>query len=180
MAILLYSVPHTGTRFASKFLDKIQIVYRQYHTEAVEGVEEHLDSKYQPKIVIPMRDPLLCWMSHYIPYGRSIDINRTQRIQNVADNMLEDWELLNYIEQRSDYVHLRLDTQDREKELQKVADYVESKEPISNFKWENIGVSKEVPNNYDLWEALKQTLNQDEIDCIMNTLSGVRRRYGYL
>lgn len=179
MAIILFSVPHTGTRFAAKFLEAIHAKYRQYHTEATERVEEHIDSKYQPKIVFPMRDPLLCWMSHYIPYARSMDINRFDRIKNVAQNVADDYNLLTYIEELTPCVHLRLDTKDRPKELQKVADHVESTQPISNFTWENVGVSREVPSNYALFETVKQTLNPDEIEIIMETLFDVRKRYGY-
>ena len=176
MATIVYSVPHTGTRFTIKFFDQIGVAYRQFHTDSVEQVEEDPN----PKIVVPMRDPLLCWMSHYIPHVRALDINRSERIQTVVDNLVEDWALLGYIEDRFNYVHLRLDTKDKQKELQKVADYVKAQLPISKFKWENIGVSKDVPGNYELWETLKQTLNQDEIACIMSSLSAIRKKYGYL
>jgi len=182
MAIILYSVPRTGTRFAAKFLTAIQSGFRQHHTDSVEFVEEHIGSKYTPKIVIPIRDPLLCWMSNYVLAARAATINRFERIKNVAQNVAEDYELLNYIEERTPCIHLRLDTKEKDRPavLQRIADHVEATEPISNFTWENVGVSKNVPNNYELWETLKQTLNQDEIDCIMETLSIPRKRYGYV
>lgn len=178
MAIILLSVPHTGTRFAWSFLDALGVVFRQEHTEPsmIEEIQLHLN----PKFVIPMRDPLLTWVSHYLEVEHPLHITRFEFIKNITPIVMEFWTWLEYFEERNEYIHLRLDTDDKGKTLQDVADFVGADMPISNFEWRNVGVSAGMPSDYDLWNIMSKEFSQEEVKYIEISLLPMRERYGYV
>lgn len=180
MANIILSVPHTGTRFVSAFLDDMGVGYLQHHTEGSEAEKIEGLLIASPKFIIPMRDPLLNWMSHYLYYGRSVSVSRFDMIKNLTAIVLEYWFLLEYFEPKAEKEYLYLNTKGRNAELQKVADFVGSEQPITNFEWRNIGGGKGPPEDYDLWKAIKSSLTPKEVSYIMKSLLEVRKKYGYI
>jgi len=168
MAILLLSVPHTGTRFAMLFLDTIGVIYHRYHTgaEDMEEIAEHVN----PGIVIPLRDPLLCWMSSY----KDFDGNKNQSMTTLK-SVKGFWECLDNCILEQEHIFLRLDTNDREAELAKVAEFCGASVPAENFTWEHIG-SSEIVATQELWEESDYRYKP----VVERELAPIREQYGYI
>ncbi len=168
MANIVFSVPHTGSRFTWQYLDLLKVVYRKHHTDK-EAVED-LFYEEGSKLVIPMRDPLLCFISHC-----SIEANSKK--EKLLNAVVDGWEILLSQLESFDHVYLRLDAPDQQGELRKVADFlgVEYKE----MSFDPVGVTRNRPSDYLLWKRLKLKWGKPFSDEVISRLKPVRERYGY-
>ena len=92
---LLNSVPGTGTRLPMALLDFIGVSYIQRHTG------QEIDDRY-PKIVVPMRDPAINFLS--------LRKNNERRpFQELLDQCCNDWELLGKGLEGSHRIFLKID-----------------------------------------------------------------------
>jgi len=173
MAKILLSVPHTGTRFTDFFLKHIGVIYRQIHVDQVHRLEQFVN----PQLIIPMRDPILCWCSHYLNQYKTAATSKEKWIKNQTDLTTEYWATLRVYGDKGNTVYLRLDAEDRIAELQAVADFCGSEMPVDKFVWECIGGTEGRPRNYDLWESVKETFTEDEIEYLETSLSPLRKKY---
>lgn len=171
MAIILLSVPNTGTRFTGGFLEFLGLNYRQYHSEPASYEDIQWESG---KAVVPMRDPALQWVStHFSNNLKGFD--QTLKLCAAYWDLLgriEKWTLLGKLEKQFNIAYLRLDADDFQGELKQVAKHCgipltkhyENK-PVGNFLKDPIG--------YDLWDMYKT----EEVE---NVLKPYRIKYGYL
>ena len=194
MDVILYSVPHTGTRFAVAYLEQLGVSCKQMHTS--ERTDKDLLCKEGSKLVIPVRDPLLTYLSWM---GRTNWINRAAP-RAVPDPLLtletvcDCYERMLDKEKTFDHTHMRLDTKTRVAELKKIAKFV-GKE-YQPYEWEPLGVNGDKPTDYARWE--KQTDRWEDrlidvhpkmihhwpkhsiIDKILKCLKPYRDYYGYV
>ena len=166
--MLILSVRHTGTRFTRKFLEQIEVRFEQIH--AIKEMAERIAPLISGGMIIPMRDPLLSWISHYIE-------NKQRGMDGVTSRFIESWDCLKEYADQGPHIYLRLDTEDKAAELEKVAEFCDVYEDI-NFKWEGVGVTKDAPSDYDLWAEIRREL-PDNGEILLDKLAPYRDRYGY-
>ena len=158
--IIVLSVPHTGTRYTCKFLEHLGVNYRQYHSEP--GSYE--DLLYESgKAVIPMRDPILQFLSsHFLA-------NITNEKATLKFCMT-CWDLLGELEKNFDVEYLRLDA-DRQPELQKIAKHA-GKVLADPYEIGPVGNQFAQPLDYEMWA--KHRIPEAE-----EALAPYRTKYGY-
>lgn len=170
MAIIVLSVPHTGTRFLCTFLDSVGVIYRQYHSEP----QNLLDLGYETKnkAVIPVRDPLLCLVS---TLARS-DLNN---IENILDSVVMNYELLINLESQFDFEYLKVSSEDVYLEFQKIHEFAEAPLPMPESAPRPVGMIADTPTNYKTWEIFANQLGKDKAVEIEARLFDIRAHYGY-
>ena len=168
MAVIVFSVPHTGTRFLWKYLEHIDCVYRHYHTDK-EAVDE-LFYEEGSKLIIPMRDPLLNFISH-------CSRNPKVKPKDILKSVVDHWQILGSQESIFNYVHFRLDAEDQQGEFKKIADFVgkEHKE----MQWQVVGLIRNRPSDYSLWKRLQVKWGKVFSDKVLEELKPFRDKYGY-
>ncbi len=160
MSILVLSVPHTGTRFTCKFLDKIRVNYRQYHAEPASFEDLQFESG---KVIIPLRDPILQFLSTYLRNGLYND-KKTLEISVAC------WELLGELEDQFDIEYLRLDG-NLQDEMARVAGHC-GVDLTEEYDTSPVGNQYDEPVGYDLWDKFR-------VDGAEEALKPYRDKYGY-
>lgn len=166
---LIYSVPHTGTRFCMAFLDFIGVGYIQRHSN------QDIDDRYT-KIVVPMRDPAINFLSLR-------KRNERRPFQELLDQCRKDWELLGKGLDGRNYILLKIDgAVDFQNidysPLVKVARYFGKDEFVPNlseFGWPVVHPHKFPPTSINSFRSVSDS----ERDVIFQALKEARRRYGY-
>ena len=162
MAIILLSVPNTGTRFTGGFLESIGVNYRQYHSEPSTYEDIQWESG---KAVVPMRDPALQWVSTHFS-------NNLQGFDQTLKLCATYWDLLDRLEKLFNVTYLRLDADDFQGELKKVAIHCGAT-MSKHYENKPVGNVCKDPIGYDLWDIHKT----EEVE---NVLKPYREKYGYL
>ncbi len=165
--MIVLSVPHTGTRFACTYLDKLKVIYRQIHSEP------HCvgDIRYETgKAIIPVKDPILAFCSTFI---RSNPLD----FEKVLDRLVINYGLLMQMEDWFDFKYFRLDAKDQDAELEKIANFC-GKEKLS-YKWEPIGNVNDTATDYKVWGIIKKDWGDSKIDMVYRRLQTACEHYGY-
>ena len=166
---LIYSVPHTGTRFTMAFLDFIGVSYIQRHST------EEIDDRYT-KIIVPMRDPAINFLS--------LRKNNERRpFQELLDQCCNDWELLGKGLEGRHRILFKIDgAVDFQNidysPLVKVAKYFDKRRALPKlvkFGWPVVGAYKFPPTSINSFRSV----SDNERDVIFQALEKVRRVYGY-
>ncbi len=152
---LIYSVPGTGTRFATQFVEKVlgyklmrldrqlldshkKDVWSQTHADV--SITPFIDSKQIVKFVVPLRDPYLAYVTRNFKSGWT----RRQKIQMQAP-YIKLWETLIENVVKADCVFLPVDTDlNRIMLLQSVANHLDAKVELKLFfdmvyDWPKVG-----------------------------------------
>ena len=167
--IILMSVQHTGTRFTASFLESLGVIYLQYHTDPKSVTRLAWETKN--KAVIPVRDPLLAYLSTHM---------RSPKRPSNLNEVIIRYDVMLEMEKRFEHVYLNLNTDDRSKELRKVADFCGyPKDAGINFTWSPVGNNAAEPIDLKMWEVLSDKLESGIKDMILNELGPYREHYGY-
>ncbi len=166
MAIIVLSVPHTGTRFLCSFLDSVGVIYRQYHSEPQNLMELGWETKN--KAVIPVRDPLLCFTSTLARHNAS-------DVDFVLREVLANFEILINLESQFDFEYLHIMTPD----FQKIHTFVNAPLPLPEETPKPIGMIADTPSNYKTWDILSKQIGVKKTVEALEKLADVRAHYGY-
>lgn len=170
MAIIVLSVPHTGTRFLCRFLDSIGVIYRQYHSE-LQNLED-LQWETDSKAVIPIRDPLLCFTSTYCRA-------KPEHFEAVLRNVVTSYDLLLELEKGFDFAYLRLDDKDYISQYEKLKAFTGSELPIDKTLIAPVGQRTSTPTDYDLWSLVSKHWSAGKKQSVTAALRPYREYYGY-
>lgn len=175
--VVLLSVPHTGTRFTMAFLDAIGAKYRNYHSTMRAYDDIRNETNMTQRVIIPVRDPLLCFTSTFMRNGHVENVMRHVEVSYTFLKFMETWF------QRIEY--LRLDTDNRDAELLKIADFC-GIERDYKFQWETIGSMwekkgspKPDATDYAAWEIVSNKFFPEKKDEILKMLKPYRQYYGF-
>ncbi len=166
---LIYSVPHTGTRFTMAFLDFIGVSYIQRHSG------EEVDDRYT-KIVVPVRDPAV----QFLGFRKR---NERRPFQELLDQSCKDWEQLGKSLKGTDHIFLKIDgivdfQNPDYSPLAKVAEYFDKEISVSKlaeFGWPVLHAYKGPPTSINSFRSVSST----EKNTIFRALKKVRKLYGY-
>lgn len=182
--IILLSVPHTGTRFTIAFLKSIKVIHLQYHTSA--SMMDEIQHLFSTKAIIPVRDPLLA----YISTMNKCNMSSPKDFYTVLNNIVMEYKLLLLCQgvlgtettapkPWFDEIHyLRLDAEDTDLEMRKAADFCGYEGPV-NFKWEPVGNDKPDPTSYAVWDVVSGHFPAGEKQRVLDALKPFREHYGY-
>lgn len=168
MANILFSVPHTGTRSLQAYLDHLNVVYRFFHTTK-EDAEKLLYEKGS-KLIIPMRDPLLCFLDH-------MRLSSDSEAIKTCDMVVKYWEILEKEEQGFDRIYLRLDNEPLIKQLADIADFIGAES--ESYDWKMKGLADDRYCDYDLWGRWKAYHGKEVSNYVEEQLAPHRKYYGY-
>lgn len=178
--IIVLSVPHTGTRFTCSYLDHLRVNYVHRHTEV-----EHINELYyrsgnfrtgkQNKAIIPVRDPLLTFVSSYI---RTRDDPTEADIKPALDRVVLSYDLIMQMEDWFNFVHLRLDCDDKKLELQRIAEFCDA-EFDDKFKWKPVGKLNDKVTDYNLVKLITKDWPKDIMALVERRLQIAREYYDY-
>lgn len=172
--IVVLSVEHTGTHFLCGFLEYLGKGYKQLHT-----LDPEVATYIGGKAVIPLRDPLLQFMS-YRKRGA------VQPFGHLLQACVDRWEDLERLIPKFDVEFLRIDTGmfevDKEKriaertwELQRIANHIEAARDPWGYGWPACNVYKDHPTFYDEFNSV----SEGERKIILDALQAPRDRFGY-
>lgn len=167
--VIVLSVPHTGTRSLCSFLDKIGVIYRQYHSEPDQLDMLRYETKH--KALIPMRDPLLCFTS-------TLARNGLDSFEASLRDVVVSYKLLIELEKDFDCHYFRPDEEGLEK-YSKIHSLTGAKYPIPDEFNQVVGNIKSSPTNYETWAIFAHTLSEEQEKRVLEELAPIRAHYGY-
>lgn len=162
---LIYSVPHTGTRFTMALLDHLGVSYLQRHSdESLEGFD---------KVIVPLRDPAVQFLSLRKRSER-------QDFEWLLAESNKQWQQLTDHLEGVDPLYLKIDgVVDFENPdyspLYRVAEYVNSDQDPAKFGWPVVHSFRGQPTSYSSLHSVSKM----EREVILGTLEEHRNRYGY-
>ena len=169
MAVIVLSVPHTGTRTLCHFLDRVGVIYRQYHSEP--NNLEDLRYEIKNRAIAPIRDPLLCFAS-------TLARNGLTSFETVLSGVVLSFELLIGLEQDFNIEYIDTDEKGFDK-YQTLHKSLAAQYPIPNDLETVVGNIKAAPTSYETWGLLAKALGEDKAAFAIDTLKEVRAHYGY-
>jgi hypothetical protein len=126
--VTVYSIPHTGTKFACKFLHIHKISHTNRHYDRKGGIyEKSIDWKY----IVPVRNPYLCYASF---------IARDHKVTDLQ--FLSMWARFIFFTSMSHVFYFPLDVKNRNQLLTTCVLYCgeePNREIIENFSWNPVG-----------------------------------------
>lgn len=178
--IIVLSVPYTGTRFTCSYLDHLRVNYVQKHTE-VPNINElffrsgNFVTGKQNKAIIPVRDPLLTFVSSYL---RTRDDPDERDIKPTLDSVVLSYDLMIQMEKWFDFYQLRLDCDDKKAELKRIAEFC-NVEFDDKFKWNPVGNINDKATDYNLVKAITKDWPKNITAMVERRLQIARDYYGY-
>lgn len=178
--IVILSVPHTGTRFTCSYLDHLRVNWIQRHSE-VSNINDlyyhsgNFRTGKQNKAVIPVRDPLLTFVSSYL---RTRDDPTEADIKPTLDSVVLSYDLMIEMEDWFDFTHLRLDCDDKKSELKRIAEFCGA-EFDDKFKWDPVGSINDKATDYNLVKIITKDWPQNIRAMVDRRLQIARDYYGY-
>ncbi len=162
---VVYSVPHTGTRFTMAFLDYVGVSYIQKH--AGEDISEF------SKAVVPLRDPAVQFLS----------LRKRSECADfrwLLDESVRSWEQLTDGLKDIDHIFIKVDglvdfENPKYSPLVKVANYFGAERNPAGFGWPVVHPYKFPPTRI----ASLNSVSEDERRTILDALKEHRTHYGY-
>jgi len=165
--MIVLSVPHTGTRFACNYLDKLRVIYRQVHSEP-SSVD---DIRYESgKAIIPVKDPLLAFCSTFLR-------GNPERFDRILDKIVIDYALLMQMEGWFNFEYFRIDADNQDAELEKIAKFC-GKEKL-DLDWLPVGNVSSKATDYETWKIIIDDWDDSKIKLVERRLQSARAHYGY-
>lgn len=169
MATIVLSVPHTGTRTLCHFLDRIGVIYRQYHSEP-QNLEE-LSYEIKNHALIPVRDPLLCLTSTLARGG-------LENFDSILQSVILNFELLAELEKDFDFTYFYPDEEGMNK-YEELHKKLGAGFPVPTDLDSVVGNIKARPTDYKTWGILSKALTPERKQAAIAELKAVRAHYGY-
>lgn len=170
MASIVLSVAHTGTRFLCRFLDSIGVIYRQYHSDP-SNID---DLKYEinNKAIVPVRDPLLCFVSTYYRCD-------PKDFELTLDNVVMNYDLLIELETWFECEYLRIDSRSYEDDYNRIHKFTDAPLSIDHSLIDPVGNINQAPTDYKMWGIVSKDWSDDKKLLVTSRLEKARKHCGY-